>query len=104
MLAIPLSDRASQSLDIQLGGKECTIALYKKSTGLFCDVRVAGVLVIGGVLCQDANRIVRDPYLGFPGDLVFSDTLGKADPTSPGLGTRFLLQYMSAAEVAALTP
>lgn len=102
MFAVPLADRASQSLDIQLGGQECTIALYQKSTGMFCDVSVAGVLVIGGVLCLDGNRIVRDPYLGFPGDLVFVDTRGKSDPTSPGLGSRFLLQYMSTAEVAAL--
>jgi hypothetical protein len=38
---------------------------------------------------------VRSLWLGFSGDLMFSDTQGSSDPSSPGLGTRYLLFYLT---------
>ena len=38
-------------------------------------------------------------YLGFVGDLMFSDTQGTSDPSSPGLGTRYLLMYIEASDL-----
>ena len=101
MQIVPIIDTASQTLRATLGGQSCTVNVYQKSTGLYCDVYVADVLVIGGVVCENVNRIVRDPYLGLIGDLLFLDTHGASNPATPGLGSRFVLIYMTAADVAA---
>lgn len=104
MQQIPLSDAASQKMSITLGSQSCEIRLFTASDqGLFCDLYVDGTLIIGGVICQNLNRIVRDGYLGFTGDLVFQDTQGSADPSYPGLGTRYLFWYLEAADVASIS-
>lgn len=100
MYVIPISDVPSQTLTAQLGGQSVQINLYVKSTGLFADVAVNNAQIIGGVICENMNRIVRDLYLGFIGDLVFYDMEGAQDPTSPGLGSRYLLVYLEAADLA----
>jgi hypothetical protein len=81
--------------------------LYQKSTGFYCDLSVNGSLLIGGVICQNLNRIVRSLYLGFVGDLCFVDTQGTftlpstgLDPSSPGLGTRYVFCYLEASDLA----
>lgn len=94
MQIIPIADAYSQTLNVQLAGQSCAINLYQKSTGFYCDLYVGGTLVIGGVICQNLNRIVRSLHLGFIGDLCFLDTQGALDPSSPGLGTRFLFCYL----------
>lgn len=99
MQIIPLVDTYSQTLSVTLAGQSCRIALYTKSTGLFCDLYVNDVLIIGGVICQNLNRIARSLHLGFVGDLCFLDTQGKADPASPGLGARFLLCYLETSDL-----
>lgn len=90
---IPISDHPSQTLTATLSGQSTIINIYQKSTGMFCDVYVNSALVIGGVICQNLNKIVRDAYLGFVGDLFFYDSQGVSDPASPGLGTRYFLIY-----------
>lgn len=101
MQVIPLSDIPTQTQKVTLAGQDCTINVYVKSTGLFCDLLVDDVQIIGGVICQDRNRIVRDLYLGFVGDLGFVDTQGKSDPTSPGLGFRYAMVYLETADLGA---
>jgi hypothetical protein len=114
MQIIPINDVVSQTLQVQLGGQACTINLYQKTytdpgsstgtviTALFCDVYVNSTLIIGGVICQNLNRIVREAYLGFVGDFCFQDTEGTSDPLSPGLGTRFLFCYLETSDVSGL--
>lgn len=103
MQIIPITDTYSQTLTVQLGGQSVRLAIYQTTAcGLFMDVYVGGVLLLGGVICQDRNPIIRDTYLGFVGDLAFVDQQGDSDPASPGLGSRYLLYYLSAAEAAAL--
>jgi len=102
MQIIPVQDVPAQTFDILLGGQQCTINIYQKSTGLYLDVSETGVPVVAGVACQNLNRIVRDEYLGFTGDLIWQDTQGSSDPTSPGLGARYQLYYLEAADVAAI--
>ncbi len=97
--SIQIKDTPSQTFDVQLAGQACTINVYQKSTGLYCDLLVSGAPVIGGVICQNLNRIVRDVYLGFEGDLVFNDTQGSDDPSYPGLGSRYQMLYLSAEEL-----
>lgn len=90
--------------NVTLDGQLCRIHLAQKATGLFLDLYVDDVLIIGGVLCQVANRIVRSAYLGFVGDLAFFDTQPNADPVDAahpdhvhysGLGGRYFLAYVT---------
>ena len=101
MLVIPIQAVPAQQLQVTLGGQACQLSIYQKSTGLFIDVYVAGVLIIGGVVCLNRTVIVRDIYLGFVGDLAFVDTQGSTDPTYTGLGVRYLLYYLTPADLSA---
>lgn len=101
MLTVPVQPVASQTLRATLGGQACTVHLYQRSTGLFCDLSVADVLLIASVPVQNANLIVRSAYLGFVGDLAVYDTAGTDDPVYTGLGLRWLLVYVEAADLAA---
>ena len=94
MQNIPIQDIYSQTFTTLLNNQQCKINLYQKSSMLYCDLYVADVLFIGGVVCQNSNRIVRDEHLEFDGDLFFYDTQGTNDPTTPGLGTRYLFLYV----------
>lgn len=103
MLIVPLQDQASQTLNVNLAGQACTISVYcKDAYGTFLDLSVNGSPIVVGVICQNKNRIVRDAYLGFVGDLGFLDTQGSDDPVSPGLGARFVLCYLTPADLAVL--
>lgn len=94
MQIVNILDAPSQTLNINLSGQFTTINLWTRTNGMYMDLYVNNVLIIGGVICQNLNQIVRDTYLGFIGDLMFFDTQGVSDPFSPGLGTRFLLIYV----------
>jgi len=102
MQLIPLSVLPNQTLAVQLAGQSCTLNLYQKNTGLFMDVLVNDVLIIGGVLCENLNRIVRSLYLGFIGDFAFIDTQGTTDPYYTGFGSRYFLLYVDPSELAPL--
>ena len=97
---VPLNVNPNQTLTTGLNNQACQIDVYQTNNGLFMDLSVNNGLIIAGVLCQNLNRIVRNAYLGFIGDFVFYDTQGDADPDYTGLGTRFLLVYLSPAELA----
>ncbi len=99
MLAIPILDVPSQIFKITLANQICEIHLTTRHTGLYCDMYVNNVLIIGGVLCENVNRIVRSLYLGFVGDFIFTDTQGNLDPSWPGLGGRFQFCYLTAADL-----
>lgn len=97
-LLIPLTAVPNQSVQVTLNGQTCRVAVYQKDTGLYIDLYVGTALIIAGVICQHANRIVRDSYLGFTGDLAFIDTQGVSDPDYTGIGTRYVLVYLAPGE------
>lgn len=99
MLQIPVQPIPNQVMNITLGGQNCQIKLYQRSTGLYCDLFVNNSLIIGGVICQNLNRIVRDTYLGFLGDLGFYDMQADDDPDYTGLGSRFVFLYITQDEL-----
>lgn len=99
MQVVPLQAVPSQIVSCQLATQSTLIAVYQKSTGMFMNVYVDGVLIIGGVICENLNRIVRSLYLGFTGDFTFVDTQGAEDPSYTGIGTRFFLVYIEASEL-----
>jgi hypothetical protein len=98
---IPLAAIPSQTLAILLNNQNCQINVYQETTGLFIDLYVNDTLIIGGVIGENANRIVRSIYLGFSGDLSFYDSQGTDDPVYTGLGTRFFLLYLFPADLPA---
>lgn len=102
MLVVPTRPVPNQTFHVLLGGQDCTLNIYQRTTGLFMDVLVGGVQIIGGVVCQNLNRIVRSLYLGFIGDLAWVDLQGNLDPNFTGLGFRWFLVYLSPAEVPPL--
>lgn len=103
MQIIPINDVPNQTLNVNLAGQACTIRLYQTlSYGMYCDLYVNNILIIGGVICENLNRIVRDLYLGFIGDLCWNDTMGANDPSYPGLGTRYQFQYLSTTDLNGL--
>lgn len=99
MQIIPTQAIPSQTLTVQLADQNCQIKIGQKSTGLFIDLYVNSILIIGGVLCENLNRIVRSLYLGFVGDLTFIDNQGSDDPDYSGLGDRFSLAYLTTDEL-----
>lgn len=98
---IPLSDTPAQELTATLGGQTCRLRVVTRQGSLYLDLYVSDKLIVAGAIALDGVPIVRDIYLGFVGDLVFSDTQGASDPSSPGLGTRFQLLYFTPDELAA---
>ncbi|SDK40756.1 Putative Ig domain-containing protein [Pseudomonas delhiensis] len=95
MQIIPLAAVASQTLKVVLAQQNCVLNVYQKSTGMYLDVSLEGETILTGVLCRDRVRCVRQAYLGFVGDLAFMDTEGTDDPVFSGLGSRWVLMYLS---------
>lgn len=91
---VPLQVVPSQIVSANLGNQNCQLRVYQRDAYLFMDVYVNNALIIGGVICQNRNRIVRSAYLGFAGDFIFYDTEGTSDPVYTGLGSRFQLMYI----------
>lgn len=92
-VVIPLQAVADQTVQAYLGGQNCSIRIYQRTTGLFCDFTLNNVLVFTGVQCFNMNKLVRNAYYRFTGDIYFSDTDATDDPNYSGLGTRFVLLY-----------
>ena len=103
MVIVPLLDTFNQTINIALGGQSCTINLRQTTqNGLYFTLYVAGQLVIGGVVCENLNLLIRGLYFGFQGDFSFYDTQGTSDPSSPGLGARYQLCYLSLADLGGI--
>ena len=112
MLIVPTQPVANQTLNVSLANQACTINIYAKGqfdyAGLYLDLYVNNALIIGGVICLNAVKIVRSSYLGFVGDLAFFDNqvstvVGAQDGDNPlytGLGSRWFLYYLTAAEAS----
>lgn len=53
---------------------------YENRNPVFVDLYLNDALVIGGVLLQNRNAIVRNSYFGFAGDIAVIDAEGNSDP------------------------
>jgi hypothetical protein len=100
MLIVPLQSVPNQSVRIGLNGQQCQINVYQKPRGLFMDLLVDNSPIVAGVICQNLNRIVREAYLGFSGDMAWLDMRGGEDPVYTGIGTRFFLAYLMPDEIS----
>ena len=99
MVIIPLQSVPSQALSVTLNGQICQVHVYQKPRGIFLDLLLRNSVVVAGVLCENLNPVVRSLYLGFSGDLAFIDQQGSDDPLYTGLGSRWVLSYLTAAEM-----
>ncbi len=106
MMIVPTLAVPSQQIKTVLDDQIVNLAIYQLRYGMFMDVTINDVLEVGGVICQDRNRIIRSSYLnakvGFSGDFAFFDLTGREDPVYTGLGDRFQLGYLSQDELAEL--
>ena len=100
MQEITLNAIKSQRVTVSLNNTSYTIRIHQRSTGLFLDLYLGDTAIAQGVLCLNCNWIVRYAYLGFPGDLVFVDTKGAADPYWDELGGRFKLYFLTSSEIS----
>lgn len=98
MLIVPVQSVPNQTISVLLGDQSCQITLFTRASGLYISLAVSNQSIIDNVICQNVNRVVRYPYLGFVGDLWFFDQQGSDDPFYTGLGSRFLLEYLEAAD------
>jgi hypothetical protein len=104
MILVPSQPIPNQTLTIQLGNQNVQLNIYQQNYGLFMDVFVNNALIIGGVVCKNLVRIVRNSYLGFIGDFVWYDTTnGNLDPTYDGVGSRYLLVYLEASDLVGVS-
>jgi hypothetical protein len=111
-LIIPLGSFPSQELSVTLGGRSFQMRVYTKTLQVplvtpivtippafevidpfFIDIYENQLLFLGGVRLLNGVRVVRDSYLGFPGDLALFDLVGSEEPRVDGLGTRWVLTY-----------
>ena len=102
MQIIPLQPLPSQIVSVDLADQACQIQVVQKSSGLFVNLYVNNALVIGGVISENLNPIVRSLYLGFIGDLAWIDVKGRADPEYTLIGTKYFLAYFTPDEVPIL--
>jgi hypothetical protein len=67
---------------------------------VFVDISVEDVDVVVSVIARDAVPLMCREYVGFVGNILFIDTQGSDDPSYEGMGSRFTLNYLTAAENA----
>lgn len=103
MQIVPLQPVPNQAVTVNLNSQVTQVNVYQKGANLYVDVLVNNTLIIGGVIAENLNRIVRSVYLGFQGDFVFIDNRGTEDPVYTGLGpttgARFSLAYIEPDEL-----
>jgi hypothetical protein len=104
MQTVPLQAVPNQAVTIVLNNQNCQISVYQKLYGLFLDLYVDNLPLVTGVLCENLHLCIISSYLGFIGDLAFSDSQGTSDPVYTGLGTRFNLIYLAPSDFTAPLP
>ena len=100
MVQISIQPIPAQRVSTVLSNQNCQIALNQKAQGIFVDINVNGVDVSLGVLARDGVPLNACPYSSFTGNLFLIDTQGSEDPSYSGLGSRWLLLYLTADEYA----
>lgn len=117
MQYVPLAAVEAQTIQIVLDGQQCAIAVYTKIGYeltdavelenviqiIYFDLQVNGVNITNTQNCLNLARLLLNrQYLDFSGDFVFIDTQGTENPQWEGLGTRWVLVYLEAADVATI--
>lgn len=99
MQIIPLSATPSQIVTCVLNGQNVQVSLYQKTTGMFIDCALNGVVIFSCFQVMTGVNLIQQSYYGFIGGLVMFDTQGTENPSYQGLGTRWVLGYLLPNEV-----
>ena len=101
MMIVPIYAVPAQKLLVTLNNQPCQIDLRQTDFGLFMTfwLNNSSAPTLANVLCQDRNKISRNSYFGFLGDLAFVDQQGMDDPVYTGLGNRFLLYFLEQSDL-----
>lgn len=99
MLIVPITATPSQTVTCVLGEQNCTITIYQKNSSVYLDLMVDNVIIGSTMMALNNVKIVRYGYLGFIGDLMFSDVIGTSDPDYTGFNTRYMLVYLEASDL-----
>lgn len=100
MLQIPLSAVPTQTLAVILNRQPAEIELRQNGDNLYFSLLLNQVPIVTTRICRDIQLLLVDArYRGFRGDFMFIDLQGTSDPNYRGLGTRFLLVYLTPDEV-----
>lgn len=113
---VTLAAEASQTVQFVAAGQNCAISVYTKNGYDYSDPTLStpkpyiafdlsynGIQVTSAQNCLNLTRLLKNrQYLGFVGDFMFVDTQGSDDPEWEGLGTRWLLLYIEASDLAAI--
>jgi hypothetical protein len=101
MLQIPIQPVPSQLVLCVLGGQNCQIAIYQKGSRVYVDLNSNGSNMCLAALAHNLVPLdACNSYDGFQGNLFFIDTQGLDDPQYTGMGSRWVLVYMTPAELA----
>ncbi len=99
MQTIPIQAVPSQQIQVTLDRQLCAFSIYVKNQCMFFDALVNGAPISYSVQCKNLVNLIPTAYLGFTGLLVFYDTQGTSDPVYTGLGIRWVLLYLDAADL-----
>ncbi len=103
MRIVPLSPVPLQTLDVILDGQAAQIGLRQNGPDMYFDLRLNNEPIVTARICRvDQLLLVDAEYRGFRGQFVFVDLQGTSDPSYLGLGTRWVLVFISVAELPVL--
>ncbi len=101
MLQLPVTAVPSQTLSVTLDKQNCQISIYQKADALYFDLLRDGSPIVLTRICRNNIRLLLDArYYGFIGDFVVVDTQGDTQPEYSELGTRYVLLYLTATDLA----
>lgn len=97
---VPLAAVPSQTESITLGGQQCQIAVRLLGDTLYFSLSINNTPILVNHACRNRTRmLLAQQYSGFQGDFVFVDTQGDHEPEFTGLGGRYVLLYLTQAEL-----
>lgn len=104
MNRIPLTALPDQRMQMILGGQDVALRVYSRDERLYTDLDLDDAPVWRGFLGRNCVPCKLYTHLAFKGQLVFVDMQGTADPHWSGLGSRWLLVYLTDEEIAEIFP
>lgn len=102
MTEVPLIATPNQELAIELEEQDCTIQVRQLGNYTYLTLWVDSELIIENAICMPGVAVLQGYIQGFNGNFVLVD---KSDPNNQQLsdytelGSRFLLLYLTEAEV-----
>lgn len=98
MIEVALQPVPSQIVRIVLDNQNVQLKVYDKGGRIYIDVNSDGSDIVTAALVFNGNPVRCCAYIPFRGNFVFIDVQGSENPEYIGLGSRYKLIYLTAAE------